>query len=68
MTGGAAASPGADHERIGKVLSGNAVVCGVLDLARNLSADEWDAFAQSVERVRAGMTAVLRPGDSRAAS
>ena len=50
---GAAADAG--HGRRAKVLAGDPVACGVLDLARSLPVDEWDAFARSVERIRAGV-------------
>jgi len=44
--------PGADHAgwRSSKVLAGDRLACGVLDLARNLPEPEWDAFAQRCEQ------------------
>lgn len=45
----------ADHGWLAKVLAGDRLACGLLDLARSLPADEWDAFARSAERIKAGM-------------
>ena len=72
MTGSTAAVPDADHAWMAKVLAGDPVACGVLDLARSLPADEWDAFARSVDRIKAGMPtadvlAAMRPGAGRVA-
>ncbi|HEY0200829.1 MAG TPA: hypothetical protein VGC24_03960, partial [Burkholderiaceae bacterium] len=53
VMGGAAAAPAAGRGWLAKVLAGYLLACGVLDFARSLPADEWDAFGQSVERVRA---------------
>lgn len=53
--GGTGTVPDADRDWIGKVLAGDLLACGVLDFARSLPADEWDAFAGSVEQIRAGM-------------
>lgn len=47
---GTGAAPGADHGWLAKVLAGDRLAYGVLDLARRLPADEWDAFARRVER------------------
>lgn len=63
---------GAGHAWLAKVLAGEPVACGVLALARNLPAGEWDAFARSIERIRAGVPvadvlAALRPGDGQVA-
>ncbi len=57
MTGCTGAAPGADHSWLAKVLVGDAVACGLLDLARNLPDDGWDAFGRYVERVVAGTPA-----------
>ena len=53
--GDASAAPAADHAWLAKVLAGDPVACGVLDLARSLPADEWDVFVRSVDRIKAGM-------------
>jgi hypothetical protein len=47
---GTGAAPGADHGWLAKVLAGDRLACGVLDLARNLPEPEWDAFAQRCEQ------------------
>ena len=47
--GGADAAPAADHGWLAKVLAGDRLACGVLELARTLSADEWGAFARCTE-------------------
>ena len=55
--GGTGTVPDADRDWIGKVLAGDLLACGVLDFARSLPADEWDAFVRCGERVVAGMPA-----------
>jgi len=50
---GTGAAPGADHGWLAKVLAGNRLACGLLDLARSLPEPEWDAFAQRCERTLA---------------
>ncbi len=40
-----------DNGWLARVLSRDRLACGVLDLARTLPADKWDAFARRVERV-----------------
>ncbi len=55
--GGTGTVPDANRGWLAKVLAGDPLACGVLDLARSLPADEWDAFAGSVEGIRAGMSA-----------
>ena len=55
--GDLSALPGTGHGWLAKVLAGDPVACGVLALARTLSDAEWDAFAASVDRIRAGMPA-----------
>jgi len=57
MTGCTGAAPGADHGWLAKVLAGDRLACGLLDLARNLPADEWDAFVRCGIRIKAGMPA-----------
>ncbi len=47
----------ADHGWLAKVLAGDHLACGVLDLLRSLPADEWDVFARCVELVAAGASA-----------
>ncbi len=47
----------ADHGWLAKVLAGDRLACGVLELARSLPTDEWDAFARCGERIAAGMPA-----------
>ncbi|MGI4945779.1 MAG: hypothetical protein ACRYHQ_35340 [Janthinobacterium lividum] len=42
----------ADHGWPAKVLVGDPVVCGILDLARSLTADKWDAFTRSMDRIK----------------
>ena len=54
---GAGTASGADRGWLAKVLAGDLLACGVLDLARSLPADEWDAFVRCGERVVAGMPA-----------
>jgi len=44
-----------DHGWLAKVLAGDPLACGLLDLARSLPADEWDAFVRCGERIKAGM-------------
>jgi len=44
-----------DHGWLAKVLAGDPLACGLLDLARNLPTDEWDAFIRCGERIKAGM-------------
>ena len=51
------ATPAADCGWLAKVLAGDPLACGLLDLARNLTRDEWDAFVRCGERVAAGMPA-----------
>lgn len=51
-TGGVA---GADHGWLAKLLAGDPLACGVLDLARSLPEAEWDAFARSMDGIKAGM-------------
>ena len=60
-------APAADHGWLAKVLAGDRLACGLLELARTLPADEWDALARRVEGVVAGTPvaeaeAMLRPG------
>jgi len=50
MTGYTGTALGADRGWLAKVLAGDRLACGLLELARNLPADEWDAFAQRCER------------------
>ncbi len=47
---GTGAAPGADHRWLAKVLAGDRLACGLLDLARSLPEPEWDALAQRCER------------------
>jgi len=49
---GTGTAPGADHGWLAKVLAGDAVACGLLELARSLPEPEWDAFARCVERIK----------------
>lgn len=46
-------APGADHGWLAKVLAGDRLVRGVLDLVRTLPDAEWDAFASRVEQITA---------------
>jgi len=52
---GTGAAPGADHGWLAKVLAGDCLACGLLDLARSLPADEWNAFVRCGKRMVAGM-------------
>jgi len=45
------------HGWLAKVLAGDRLACGLLELARTLPTDEWDAFARRAERIKAGMPA-----------
>lgn len=56
MSGTGIAS-GADEGWLAKVLAGDLLACGLLDLARSLPADEWAAFVRCGERIKAGMPA-----------
>lgn len=49
MTAGTGTASGADHGWLAKVLAGDRLACGLLDLARDLPEPEWDAFARCVE-------------------
>ena len=60
--GGVGAVAGTDYGWLAKLLAGDPLACGVLDLARSLPADEWDAFVRCVERVRAKAPADCGPG------
>ena len=51
---GAGAAPDADYGWLAKVLADDHLACGVLELARSLPADEWDALARRVEGIMAG--------------
>ena len=73
MTGGTGTVSGADHGWLAKVTAGDPLTCGLLDLARSLLADEWDAFVRCGERMVARMPtadaeAALRQECSRAPS
>jgi hypothetical protein len=57
VTGCTGTAPGSGHGWLAKVLAGDRLACGLLDLARSLPADKWDAFARCVERIKAGMPA-----------
>ncbi len=46
-----------DHGWLAKVLAGDPLMCGLLDLARTLPADEWAAFVRCGERMAAGVPA-----------
>jgi len=63
VTGDAGTAPDADHGWLAKVLAGDRLACGLLDLARSLPEPEWDAFARCAERIKAGMP----PADAEAA-
>jgi len=54
---GTGTASGADDGWLAKVMAGDPVACQLLDLARNLSADEWAAFVRCGERMAAGMPA-----------
>ena len=54
---GAGTAPAADHDWLAKVLAGDRLACGLLELARTLPADEWDALARCAERMMAGTPA-----------
>ncbi len=61
-----------EHRWLAKVPAGDPVACMALDLARTLPDAEWDDFARSVERIRAGMPAadvlaVMQPSAGRVA-
>ena len=70
MTVGAGAAPAADHGWLAKVLAGDPLACGLLELARSLPAEEWDALAHRVEGVvetpAAGAEMMLRQECGRA--
>ena len=58
MTVGAGAAPDtADHDWLAKVLAGDRLACELLELARSLPADEWDALARRVEKIMEGAPA-----------
>ncbi len=50
---GTGAAPGADHGWLAKVLAGDRLARGLLDLARSLPEPEWDAFARRCEQTPA---------------
>ncbi len=52
--GGTGTVPDADRGWLAKVLAGDRLMCGVLELAHSLPADEWDAFVRCVRRVKTG--------------
>ncbi len=54
---GTGAAPGANHGWLAKVLAGDRLAYGLLDLARSLPADEWNAFVRCGKRMVAGMPA-----------
>ena len=51
------AAPDADYGWLVQVLAGDRLACGLLELARSLPSDEWEAFARCAERIRAGTPA-----------
>ena len=51
MMKGAGSAPAVDHGWLAKVLAGERLACGLLELARTLPADEWDALARRVEEM-----------------
>ena len=53
----AGAAPAADHGWLAKVLAGDRLACGLLELARTLPADEWDALARCAEGMMEGTLA-----------
>ncbi len=54
MMGCTGTASGADHGWLAKVLAGDRLACGLLELARSLPVDGWNAFAQRCERTLAG--------------
>lgn len=61
MMGDTGTAPGAFQNWLAKVLAGDRLACGLLDLARSLPADEWEAFARDIERVTARAPADCGP-------
>ena len=57
MTVGAGAVPAADYGWRAKVLRGSPLACGLLELARSLPVDEWNALARYAEGMMAGTPA-----------
>lgn len=49
---GKGTADGADYGWLAKVLAGDPLACVVLDLARNLSEPELDAFERRVQQIR----------------
>ncbi len=49
MMSGAGAAPAADYGWLAKVLAGDRLACGLLELARTFPADEWDVLAGRIE-------------------
>ena len=53
----AGAAPAADYGWLAKVLRGDPLARGLLDLAHSLPADEWDALARCAEGMMEGTLA-----------